>query len=215
MRAQPPTHRPTWVLILASIMLLAGGYSLVAGLLKLRDPAIVLTIGTNEVAESDAQMQLNRQLSAARAAVVAPHRGRVRFEATVEILLALFTLYATAAVLSHDPNGRALALGVGTLGIAYQIGTLPIYLPLMHDYAEQAGDLLAQVVLRGAGGKPTPDAVEVARRLRSAIVGGPIVVAAVSIAGALILLAFFGGRRGRALYGLDGPLSKKPGKPGV
>lgn len=213
MSAQPPTFRPTWVLVLTSIMLLAGGYSLVAGLLKVRDPSIVFTVATTDTAGSDAQVQLNRELTAARAAAVAPHRRGVRIEAVFEILLALFTLYATAAVLSRDRNGRALTLAVGSLGIVYQLGTLPLYLSLMHDYAERGADLLAQLVIQSGGGKGSPDAidaVEVARRLRSAIVGGPVVVAAVSVVGSLVLLTFFGGRRGRALYGIDVPSSKKP-----
>jgi len=205
MRAQSPTFRPTWVLLMSSVMLLAGGYSLVAGLLKLRDPSIVLTVGTSGSAGSEEQVQLNRQLAAARAAAVAPHRQLVQIEAGFEILLALFTLYATAAVLSRDRNGRALTLAVGALGIVYQLGTLPVYLSLMRDYAERGADLLAQVVILSAGNQSTPDAAEVARRLRSAIVGGPIVVAVLSVSGSLVLLAFFGGRRGRALYGMDAP----------
>lgn len=212
MRAQPPTFRPTWVLLMSSVMLLAGGYSLVAGLLKFRDPSIVLTVGTSGSAGSDEQVQLNRRLAAARAAAVAPHRQLVQIEAAFEILLALFTLYATAAVLSRDRNGRALTLAVGALGIVYQLGTLPVYLSLMRDYAERGADLLAQVLILSAGNQSTPDAAEVARRLRSAIVGGPIVVAVLSISGSLVLLAFFGGRRGRALYGMDvSPPVTRPG----
>jgi hypothetical protein len=208
--AQAPTYRPTWVLVLSSVMLLAGGYSLVAGLLKLRDPSVVLTVGNSDPSGSEAEVQLNRKLTAARAAAVLPHRNRVRTEAVVEILLALFTLYATAAVVSRDRHGRGLTLAVGGLGIAYQIGTLPVYLSLMHDYAERGADLLAQVVIQSAGGTSTLSAAEIASRLRSAIVGGPIVVTVVSVAGSLVLLAFFGGRRGRALYGIDGPPSTRP-----
>jgi hypothetical protein len=210
MPAQAPTYRPTWVLVLASVMLLAGGYSLIAGLLKLRDPSIVLTVGTNDAAQSDAEVQLNRRLAAARTAAVLPHRNTVRIEAVFEILLALFTLYATAAVFSRDRHGRALALAVGALGISYQIGTLPVYVSLMRDYADAGADLLAQVVMQSAGGKTTLSAAEVAGRLRSAIVGGPIVVAIISVIGSVILLAFFGGRRGRDLYGIDGPPSTRP-----
>ncbi|MBC8133522.1 MAG: hypothetical protein H7X95_11125 [Deltaproteobacteria bacterium] len=211
MRAQVPTYRPTWVLIMASVMLLAGGYSLVAGLLKLRDPSIVLTVGNSDAAGSDTDVQLNRQLAAARAAAVAPHRGTVRLEAVFEIVLALFTLYATAAVMLRDPNGRALALGVGALGIVYQLGTLPVYVSLMRDYAELGAAPLAQMVMRSAAGSSTPDAAEVTSRLRSAIVGGPVVVTLISVVGSLVLLAFFGGRRGKALYGINGPPSTRPG----
>lgn len=192
-------------------MLLAGGYSLVWGLLKLRDPTVMLSIGIPDVAGSDAEVQLNRRLAAARTAAVLPHLSTVRAEAAAEVALALFTLYATAAILSRDRHGRALALGVGVLGIIYQIGTLPVYLSLMRDYAERSADLLAQVILHSAGQASTLTPAEVALRLRSAIVGGPILVAAIGVLGSLILFAFFGGRRGRVLYGMDGPPSTRPG----
>jgi hypothetical protein len=211
MRPQAPKYRPLWVLILSSVMLLSGGYALISGLLKLRDPIVVLTVGITGPAGSDADVQLNSRLAAVRAATVSPHRSRVRTEAVVEILLALFTLYATAAVLSRDRHGRALVLGVAALGIVYQLGTLPVYLSLMHDYAERASDLLAEVVLQSAGGTSSLSPAEVARRLRSAMIGGPIVVALVGVAGSIVLFAFFGGRRGRALYGMDLPAAKKPG----
>jgi hypothetical protein len=170
----------------------------------------VLTVGSTEAAQSEAEVQLNRRLTAARAAAVLPHRTSVRVEAVFEVVLALFTLYATAAVLSRDRHGRALALAVGALGISYQLGTLPVYLSLMRDYADAGADLLAQVVMQSAGGKSTLSAAEVTSRLRSAIVGGPVVVAIISVIGSVILLSFFGGRRGRDLYGIDGPPSTRP-----
>lgn len=192
-------------------MLLAGGYALVAAMLKVRDPAVVLKVANTDSAGSEAEVQLNRQLAAAQAAAVGPHRAMVRAEAAFEILLALFTLYATAAVLARDRHGRALTLTVGGLGIAYQLATLPVYLSLMRDYANLGADLLAQVVIQSGGGKTTATVAEVAARLRSAIVGGPIVVAAISVAGSAVLLAFFGGRRGRILYGIEAPPAPKPG----
>jgi hypothetical protein len=211
MKGQAPTYRPTWVLVLTSVMLLAGGYSLIAGMLKLRDPVVVLTVGTNDAAGSNAELQLNQQLAAVRLATVGPHRTMVRVEAAFEILLSIYTLYATAAVLSRDRRGRTLTLGVGIFGIVYQVATLPVYLSLMSDYATRGADLLAQVVVQSAGGATAPSVPEVAQRLRSAIVGGPIVVTIISVLGALVLLRFFGGPRGKALYGIGGPPSTRPG----
>ena len=40
-RAQPPTHRPPWMVVLAATMLLSGGLTLVGGLLMVRDPRAV------------------------------------------------------------------------------------------------------------------------------------------------------------------------------
>lgn len=203
MPAQSPQYRPVWLVVLSSLMLLAGGYSLVAGLLKLRDPATILMVGTSETAGTEADRELSRQLAAARSAAVAPHVTGLRIEATVELALALFTLYATAAVLSRDRRGRALSLAVGVLGIVYQLGVLPLYLTLTREYAARGAGLLARSIIQAQGDAPsdlTPE--QIAARLHSAIVGGPVVAAAVGILGSLILLMLFGGRRGQLLYGI-------------
>lgn len=192
-------------------MLLTGGNSLVRGVLKLRDPTVVLSVGSTDTVASNTATDLGRQLAVARAAAVHPHRATVRAEATLEVLLALFTLYATAAILARDRHGRALTLGVGALGIVYQLGTLPVYLSLMHDYVDRNADLLAQVLLQSTGQGSTLNVTEAAGYLRSWSVVGPILVCIVGIIGSLILFAFFGGRRGRALYGIDGPPSTRPG----
>jgi hypothetical protein len=204
-RAQPPTSRPVWVLVLGSMMLLASGYSLISGVLKLRDPAVVLTmVMTDDGVGSDAEMQLNRQLTALRVATMQPHRTAIRAEAVAEVALALFALYATAAVLSRDRHGRALALALSGLVIAYRIATLPVYLSLMRDFAGRGAELLALAIVRNSSDPSSLKSPELAQRLRSAMVSEPIVVAVLGIAGALILLRFFGGRRGRTLYGLEG-----------
>src|SRR3954462_2542366 len=68
-RAQAPTSRPTWVMVLASMMLLAGGYSLISGLLKLRDPGVVLTIVMSDEtvgSASEEELKLSHELAALR-----------------------------------------------------------------------------------------------------------------------------------------------------
>ena len=209
MKASQPTSRPVWVLILSSLMLLTGGYSLIAGMLKFRDPAVVLATASGDSAGTDAEVELTRRIAAARLAAVAPRRNAVRAEAVAEIAIALFTLYATAAVISRNRHGRLLSIAVGALGIAYQLITLPVYLSLMRDYAARGSELLAQAIIQSSGQSSgvgtTLTGPDVAHRLRSAIVGGPIVVAAIGVCGSLVLMVFFGGRRGRALYGLEAP----------
>jgi hypothetical protein len=209
---QPPVSRPTWVLVLGSMMLLAGGRSLIAGMLTLRDPAAALDVmASDETVGSDQEMQLGRQLAAARLATVTPRRSAIRAVAVAEVLLSLFALYATAAVLSRDRHGRALALALGGLIIAYRLATLPVYLSLMRDFATRgADDLLALAILRNASGPSWIKGADLAQRVRSVMMSEPIVVAVGGIAGALVLLGFFGGRRGRALYGLDGAPRRPP-----
>jgi hypothetical protein len=216
-RAQAPTSRPTWVMVLASMMLLAGGYSLISGLLKLRDPGVVLTIVMSEdttSSTSEEDMKLRRDLATLRAATVRPHRAAIRAEAGAEVALALFALYATAAVLSRDRHGRALSVALGGLVILYRLAALPVYLGVMRDFAGRGADLLAFALLQNAKEPQAVKAAELAQRLRSAMISEPIVVAVLGIAAALLLVGFFGGRRGRALYGLEAaPRAPKPAAP--
>ena len=124
LRAQPPTHRPTWVAVLSSLMLIYAGLSLVFGLMKFRRPTMVLEGGVAQVVDSEATMQLRRRLSAARAAAVEPHQRAVRIEAAAEILVSLLALYAAAALLSRDRHGRGTGHGgpAGGRGPAAQPG---------------------------------------------------------------------------------------------
>jgi hypothetical protein len=204
------------MVVLSSLMLLTAGYSLVSGLLKLRDPSVVLTVATTESAGSQAEMQRNQALMAARNAVVEPRRGAVRAEAVAESLLALFALYATAAVLSRDPAGRRLAMAVGFLGMVYQLATLPLYMMLMRDYAGRSAGLLAEAVMERAGEPQALTHAEVTTRLQAALIGGPVFVAIVGVVGSAVLFGFFAGPRGRALYGLPARAARgrRPGPGG-
>ena len=70
----------------------------------------------------------------------------------------------------------------------------------MRDYAAQAAPLLAQLVaLQAEGPQPatTPDVVA------KVVMVFPVFTSAVAIAGSLVLIGYFGGRRGRVLYGLE------------
>jgi len=208
-RAQPPATRPTWVTILGAMMLLACGSSLVSGLLKLSDPGVVLPAKTPErgAAQDAAALpvldaDLRLKLAAAQSATLSGHRTAVRIEALIEVALALFGLYATAAVMAGDRHGRRLALLTAALVIAYLLGCLPLYLALMRDYADHAALLLA-AALQGAGRGTDLPAAELAQAVRSAMIGQPIMVSVVGVAWALVLIGFFGGRRGRRLYGLE------------
>jgi hypothetical protein len=192
------------------MMLLASGYSLVLGMLKLRDPGVVLAIVANNPSTTDTEIDLGRRLAAVRLATVGPHRTAVRMEAASEVLLSLFGLYATAAVLSRDRHGRLLSLLMAGLVIVYRLGTLPVYLSLMRDYAARGADLLALAILQNAGGRSDIASADLAQRLRSAMIGEPIIVAVVGISCALVLVGFFGGRRGRRLYGIDAAPGPKP-----
>jgi hypothetical protein len=209
-RAQAPTHRPVWVTVLCSMMLVYAGFSLVVGLMKVRRPTMVLEGGLTQVADSQQAMQARQRLSAARAAAIGPHERAVRIEAAVEIAVALLALYAAAAVLSRDRHGRALTLAVAAVGIAYQVGTVVLYLPVLRAFAEHGGDpLLGLISAQGGKGDIGPRSSD---EIASALSAWLVLTNGVVVLGAAVLIVFFGGRRGRALYGLTPPPAlKRPG----
>jgi hypothetical protein len=211
------------VTILGTMMLLSSGSSLISGLLKLSDPGMVLPVKTPDrltgTEPGDAtglpamDLDLGLKLAAAQSATLRGHRTGVRAEAVVEVALALFGLYATAAVMAGDRHGRRLALLTAGLVIVYLLGCLPLYLALMRDYADNAALLLA-TALQSAGRGTDLSGPELAQAVRSVMIGQPIMVAIVGVAWSLVLIRFFGGRRGRRLYGLEAtpsPIRRKLG----
>ena len=211
MRAQAPTHRPTWVLILSSLMLVTSGSSLAFGLMRVQDPLAALPVDSTKVNDSQGQLQLSQRLAAVRMAAVTPHRRALRADAVAEIALSLFGLYATAAILARDRHGRRLALGVGAAVIVYRLASLPVYLALMRDYAEHGAEVMAEALLQTPGFRTDLSSADLTSGLKATMVKWPIIVAAVCIVGALILMLYFGGRRGRALYGINAPPGSPPG----
>jgi hypothetical protein len=211
--AQAPTHRPVWLLVLGGLMVVVGADALRGGVRMLRDPEQALRVHFYDTVRSDAELDQRRQLAAGRAAAVAAHRTTVRIAAASEVLLALFTLAAAAAVLSRDRRGRALALGVALLGIGYQLATLPLKIELSRDKLASGVSPLAEKA--EDGGAASASGKEASRRMPPAIVL-PIRSAAVEILGSLVLLAYFGGRRGRVLYGIEAPRAEahRPKTPG-
>jgi len=233
-----PPYRPTWLLVLSSITLIYGGLLLVSGLAALRDPAAAARLPITRPLPP-AEEELAHQLAVVNTQVIEAHARGIRGRAAASTLLALLMLYSAAAALSRDRHGRKVTLIAAWLGIAYQLGSLPIVIPMARDYATASAPLLARMVaaqapsaapsppsptLSPAAGdaaaagtqpaqpaqtaqpaaEPPPNPEAVASFMRTVFVGVPIGTALVGIAGSLLLIVYFGGRRGRALYGLGG-----------
>ena len=143
--ASAPTHRPPWLLLLSSITLVYGGLLLVSGLIALRNPASAakFPIARPLAPEEEA---LTRELIAVNTDIVARHAGAIRARAGASTLLALLMLYAAAAALSRDRNGRAATLIAAWLGIVYQVASLPMLIPIAEDYATTSAPILARMV---------------------------------------------------------------------
>ena len=200
-RAQPPAHRPLWLVLLSSLTLIYGGMLLVSSLETLRDPRAGTHLPATR-AMTPAEEALAKQLVEIGARVTAAHAGTIRVNAAASLPVALLMLFAAAATMARDRRGRQVALAAAWTGIAYQLGTLALTFPLVRDYARQAAPLLGQLVALQTGGPadggPAPDVLA-----RFFVVAFPVFTAAVAIASSLVLIRYFGGRRGRVLYGLE------------
>lgn len=203
--AQPPTHRPTWLTVLTSMMLIYGGFTLIGALVTLREPRAVPVMMLENVARASDQVETAQKMDALSDAIVARFRGAIRLGALISIGIALLTLYAVAAIVSRDRNGRMLVLVTGWTGIAYHLGSLPMGVKMARLAAVGGAPLLAQVLIASGKEPPEMTAAELTDKLHAMTVAPPFVTAGIGIVGCLALLVYFGGRRGRALYGLDLP----------
>jgi hypothetical protein len=199
-RPRSPDHRPLWLLILASLTLVYGGVLLISSLETWRDPR-ASTHAPETRTLSPAEDEIARALADVNTHVVSAHLRTIRGNAAASLPVALLMLFAAAATLSRDRRGRAIVLGAAWTGIAYQLGTLWLTLPVVRDYAREAAPLLARLAaLQGSAQDPNASPEAVAK----IVVALPVFVTAVAVMGSLVLIRFFGGRRGRVLYGLEG-----------
>jgi len=197
--AQPPTHRPAWLVVLSLLMLLHGGVWLVGALTNLRDPRLLATLSVGDTTETADELELHRKIVNVTQGILLGHHAEIRAVTLTAVVLALFMLYAVAAILSRDKHGRGLALSSAWLVLLYQLGSLPVFLRIARDHATQSAPLFAQLLSRGNEGA---DQAAVLRKLTSVIMVEPYLLSACGVGWALLLLAYFGGRRGRALYGI-------------
>lgn len=198
-RARSPDHRPLWLVLLSSLTLVYGGVLLVSSLEALRDPRAATHVPVTR-AMTPAEDELARQLVDVGVQVARTHARSIRGNAAVSLPVGLLMLFAAAATMSRDRRGRAVALAAAWTGIVYQLATVALTFPIMRDYATQAAPLLARLVaLQGDphDGAATPEVVA------EVVMAFPVLTAAVAIAGSFVLIFYFGGRRGRVLYGLE------------
>jgi len=234
-----PTHRPRWLLVLSAVTLMQGGMLLVSGLGDVRNPTSVPANLVMPQPLAPDQEALARELLDVNKTILERHAHAIRARAAASMALALLLLYSAAAALSRDRHGRAATLTAAWLGIAYQLGSLPVTIPIAEDAASSAPifaravaadlpELIADAGAAAAGGAPGPAVIgsgvdggaaavpapaapsaepplrpeAVAAFMHKVFIGAPIVTAILGIFSSLLLITYFGGRRGRALYGL-------------
>ena len=195
--AQAPTNRPVWLIVLALAMALFGTMTLVEGLLTIRDPKAMVRMTLRDVAMTPSQEEVARKIVTIGDAIMARHRTAVRLHGGFSIVFGLWTLYATAAVLSRDRHGRMLALATAVLGTAHRLAVLPLVIGVVGEVAEATGPLLTD--LAGGAGSTGASLAEAAQRM---VIRSVVISAAVGIGWWMLVFFYFGGRRGRELYGL-------------
>jgi hypothetical protein len=183
------------MVVLAGTMLLFGGGTLVGGLMTVRDPQARNAI--RNVPRPPAAEEAVRKLEPILEEVVNRHRAALRADAVVSIGFGVFTLYAVAAILSRDRNGRRLALLTAIGGIVFQVAELPLKMKIASETVAAGGPLLAQIMTAAGEGGSHTDA-----ELTTALHAAAGLFAAAGVGWCLLLLVYFGGRRGRELYGV-------------
>ncbi len=203
MTAPQTSRRPVWLSVMSAAMLVYAGMGLVDALSLLRHPQAATAAAIEDVARATGQIDAARRLAGISRAVVAAHPIAVRLEAGAAAVVALLTLFAVAAIFSRDPRARRATLGAGWAGIVQQLGTLPFAVAMARRAAEDGAPVLQHVLAQNGKEMPGMAQADVAAALRAAVMMMPVLRAGMGIAWSLALLIFFGGRRGRAVFGPD------------
>jgi hypothetical protein len=198
-RPKSPDHRPTWLVLLASLTLLYGGRLLTSGIETWRDPTSSMRLPPSR-AMTPAEEEVAREIVATGKRVAQSHASTLRADAAAAIPVALVLLFAAAAALSRDPRGRGVTQAAAWLGIIYQLASLWLTFPIVRELAHELGGPFARLATMQAGGS---DAGARPETMAVVLMALPVFAAAVTIGGSLLLIRFFGGPRGRVLYGLE------------
>ena len=196
-------RRPVWLAVMSSAMLVYAGMSLVDALSLLRSPQATTAAAIEDVARGTGQIEAARRLAAVSDGIVAAHPLAVRADAVVSGLVALLTLFAVAAIFSRDRRARQATVAASWAGILYQLTALPFAVAMARHAAEAGAPVLLQVLIQNGKQFPGMPEGDVGTALRAAVTMMPVLRAAMGIAWSLALLIFFGGRRGRAVFGAE------------
>lgn len=195
-KPRAPQHRPTWMVLVAAIMLISAARMGLAGLFALIDQA---QTGTQTALVVSAEDAASRAVELAVKAVRERHDGLVRAQAAVQVAVALLLLYVVAAVFTLDPRGRRLALLAAWVSVIYHLANVAFGLLVLRPaIVEVAPEVVAQIAVAGEAATdlllPT---------LRALAVALPVMTGIVGLLFSLLIFVFFGGSRGRTLYGLE------------
>jgi hypothetical protein len=193
-RRQPPEARPTWVVVLALAMLVFGGRLLISGIGQMTGSGLERP---NEEAASAHNIAEVRAVNDHVELAYREHPVAVRLNATSKVAMGLLMLFAVAAVFASDPRARRVTMVAAWAGIAFQIADVVFKLLILRKGMVAAAPVLVNLVARQSGAARAPSASAVISALDIFIVS----LGALGILFSVVLLTFFGGKRGRSFFG--------------
>lgn len=200
-----PQHRPPWLVLVAALMLISATRLGLSGLLTLS--------GSGSAAGGSTALVVSPEEAAAKAVesamqrVEQTHSRAVKTHAVVQIGIALLVLFVVSAIFTLDPRGRKMALVAGWVGVSYHLANAAFGIAILRpEILRMAPQMIAKLSAAAPGAK-IDDAMLGTFRVLSIMM--PLLAAGFGIMFCVVILVFFGGQRGRRLYGLEAaPLSK-------
>lgn len=206
--ARAPQHRPPWLVLVAALMLMSATRLGLSGLLTLRGQPGVVPAQSN--AAIPAEEAPAKAIEVAMQRVEQRHPLLVKALAGFQLGIAMLVLYVVASIFTLDPRGRMLALLAAWVGVLYHavnaVFGLAVVRPEILRVAPELARRLSSTISGSSAG-------EVEATIKALAVIMPLVTALFGILFCVVIMAFFGGRRGRRLYGLEDAAPVPQGRP--
>jgi hypothetical protein len=121
----------------------------------------------------------------------------VRLNATSMVATGLLMLFAVAAVFASDPRARRVTMLAAWAGIAFQIADVVFKLLIPRKGMVEAAPMLVNLVARQSGAARASNPGLLIAALDIYIVS----LGVLGVVFSIVLLTFFGGKRGRSFFG--------------
>ena len=201
-----PPQRPTWLVMLASVMAMVAFQNFGEALDELagrpRNGPVPTVAGEPDPAS--AQQALQQTLSRAYAQAVSEIPPSLpRMVSLLKMAYAAIMLLAVAGVATRDRRGRAAALASAWAGIAHHVAAAVVFLTLVRPALWRRSAEWSPAVQALAGPGSGVDAQAVPSWMpQAAVVGPALMTSLLGIGFCTVVMVFFGGRRGKSYYGL-------------
>ena len=207
-RRVPAGQRPTWMVVLASLMVVVSFNLFLSGLSVLADGPTRLAGAPVEPGRRRIQRHGGHPAAAAGYGA-SPSSGSIpadpRATPLSKLVIGALMLFAVAAIATNDRRGRRGDAGGGLGGHPYYVGGRAVLscCSCAARCSHAAPEWIARAEAaaeRVASRRGTPE--QVVSGLNQMFVIFPMGLALLGVGFSVVLIAFFGGNRGRAFYGL-------------